>query len=174
MSTAAQPSLFDAPAAAAPLDDRGAELSPCLRYRYRLWRRWAPGAPLVFCMLNPSTADATEDDPTIRRCIGFARRDGYPAIEVVNLFAFRATDPAELPEASVAVGTMNDAFLRRAFTAAALVVAAWGAHPLAEARARVVAALAPGPLHCLGVTKSGAPRHPLYVRGDQALEVWRT
>src|SRR5689334_20041621 len=88
--------LFDkgrGPAQAQSEIVKSAVLSPCGLYRYRLTRRWGDGPALLFVMLNPSTADATEDDPTIRRCTGFAKREGMPAIEVVNLFAWRATDP---------------------------------------------------------------------------------
>jgi hypothetical protein len=84
--------------------DRGATLSDCGRYRYRLWRRWADGPTVLFVMLNPSTADADVDDPTIRRCIGFARSWGAGALEVVNLYAWRATQPAELKAAVGPVG----------------------------------------------------------------------
>lgn len=164
-----------APASSSEVE-RGAELSPCLRYRYRLWRRWGEGAPLVFCMLNPSTADALEDDPTIRRCIGFARRDGYAGIEVVNLFALRATDPAALAAADDPVGPMNNGILLGVARRAGLVVAAWGAHRAARERQHVALAAfeAVGArVLCLGATRGGEPRHPLYVRGDQPLVEYR-
>lgn len=149
-----------------------AVLSGCGRYRYLLTRRWADDPAVTFVMLNPSTADATTDDPTIRRCIGFAKSWGYGSLNVVNLFAFRATDPRDLLAATDPVGPRNDAFLHDYLPVS---VAAWGAHKLAVARARqVMQAFAGRPLlWCLGVTKDGHPRHPLYVRADAPLIPWR-
>jgi hypothetical protein len=155
-----------------------AELSPCGTYRYRLGRRLdeEPRAAL-FVMLNPSTADATEDDPTIRRCIGFARREGCGTLEVVNLFALRATDPAELCRAYDAVGPDNPAAIAAAIGRAHLVVVAWGnIHRRLGPGRHVDALLAQippgrGPW-CLGRTAAGAPRHPLYVKNDTPLEPW--
>lgn len=152
-----------------------AVLSDCGCYRYRLTRTWdLAEPPLVFCMLNPSTADASKDDPTIRRCIGFARREGCGGIVVVNLFAWRSTHPDLLPVSdSQAEGPEN----REHVIAAAKgrrVVVAYGAHhrahphivlPLLETLRWVASGI-----YCLGTTKSGAPRHPLYVRADAPLE----
>jgi hypothetical protein len=117
------PRLFD--------DSSGwADLSPCGTYRYLLGRRVGEGdRTALFMMLNPSTADATEDDPTIRRCTGFARREGCGVLEVVNLFAYRATDPAELRTAPDPVGPANDHHIKAALGRVALVVVAWGALP---------------------------------------------
>lgn len=140
-------------------------------YRYKLTRTWEPDTePLVFVMLNPSTADASQDDPTIRRCIGFAKRWGFGGIVVVNLYAFRATDPKEMLAAVDPVGPENDRVL--ADTADGLtVVAAWGVNASLE-RVDAVRALMPGRLLALGVTKDGHPRHPLYVRADARLIDW--
>lgn len=135
------------------------------RYRYLLRRRWGAGPRVAFVMLNPSTADASRDDPTIRRCVGFARRWGFRSVDVVNLFAYRTPHPRALARAADPVGPANDRHLRRAVRRAALVVCAWGATDLAHARARAVAGLFDGiRLRCLGWTRSGAPRHPLYLR----------
>lgn len=140
-----------------------AELSPCGTYRYALGREWDESRPSVlFVMLNPSTADAVHDDPTIRRCIGFARDWGYGGLLVGNLYAFRATKPADLPPGSRAVGPENDAWLARLRDRAGLVVAAWGARQSAVRRAMVVKGLL-GDLWVLGLTFQGLPRHPLYV-----------
>lgn len=152
-----------------------AVLSDCGKYRYRLDRQWGDGPNMTFVMLNPSTADATQDDPTIRRCIGFAKRYSCGSLTVVNLFAYRATEPDELLRCPVdVVGPGNFETLREVGQRSnAIVVAAWGSHgaatPLAVGNA--LAALR-RPLECLGVTKSGAPRHPLYVRGDAPLIGW--
>ena len=145
-------------------------------YRYRLWRRWGSGAPAVFVLLNPSTADATEDDPTIRRCMGFARRWGWEAVEVVNLFALRSRDPGALRAVADPVGPRNDAHLRAAARGAGTIVAGWGAagRPV-PARALAVLAGPLGPpcaLYALGRTASGAPRHPLYAAAAAELQRW--
>jgi hypothetical protein len=139
----------------------GATFSADRRYRYRLWRRWDRSRSVVlFVMLNPSTADGRRDDPTIRRCIGFARAWGFGGVEVVNLFAYRATDPRELGRVGDPVGPHNDRYIRRAIRRSRLVVLAWGA----RARARRLLSLRRA--HCLGLTRAGQPRHPLYLRGD--------
>jgi hypothetical protein len=136
-------------------------------YRYTLTRVWRPGGGRVaFVLLNPSTADATRDDPTIRRCIGFARAWGFGALEVVNLFAYRATHPPRLRACSHPVGCDNDRHLLAARARADLVVVAWGVHGGWQARDRAVTELLAGgsaPLQCLGLTKGGHPRHVLYL-----------
>lgn len=154
----------------------GAVISPCGLYRYRLYRRWAHGAPMLFVMLNPSTADATEDDPTIRRCIGFAKREGMPAIEVVNLFAYRATDPADLAKAADPVGPENTRHILEAAIAAGRVVAAWGKSVPSRLRARPaqILALLSNRASVYAIGKAGEPpaaRHPLYLRADAPLEL---
>ena len=144
----------------------GATFSRDRRYRYRLWRCWDRSRPVVvFCMLNPSTADEQRDDPTIRRCIGFARDWGYGGLEVVNLFAFRATDPRDLRHVADPVGPQNDHHLALAARRATLVVTAWGAHADVR-RARRATQVLSGQrrsLAHLGFTKSRQPRHPLYL-----------
>lgn len=152
-----------------------AVLSPDGTYRYQLSRRWGTGGRVAWIMLNPSTADAVADDPTVRRCVGFARRWGFDGIDVVNLFALRATDPAELDRHPDPVGPDNLRWVRRAL-AADLVVAGWGAQVAARRHPRltqIAVMLAAADVGCLGVTKSGAPRHPLYVSGDTDLILWR-
>lgn len=161
------------PGSSAVLSDDGV-------YRYELRRQWgAPGDPRVcWVMLNPSTADASVDDPTIRRCIGFSNRWGYGSLVVVNLFALRATDPKELACTTDPVGAGNDAAILAAAYVSERVVVAWGAHGKFRNRAALVTQMLTGPqggfsLHCLGTTKQGAPRHPLYIRGEQALVLYR-
>jgi hypothetical protein len=154
--------------------DASAALSDDGRYRYRLSRRWGDGERMAWIMLNPSTADADVDDPTIRRCMSFARREGYDGIEVINLYGLRATDPHELDRAGWPEGPLNAAYWSEVLDdhGIGMVVAAWGAR-----RPRVISqALAQqftGGWFCLGTTASGAPRHPLYVRGDKEFEPWR-
>lgn len=159
----------------------GASFSPCGRYRYTLFRRWRPGADraatLVAIGLNPSTADAEKNDPTIRRIIGFAKRDGFGALVMLNLFAFRATDPYDLWEhrrkGGDIVGPGSDEAIREACVGVPRVLAAWGADPGVGTRAaELLRLLDPARLVCLGTTKSGAPRHPLYVKGDAPMRPW--
>lgn len=143
-------------------------------YRYSLIRRWGEGESLAFVLLNPSIADHAIDDPTIRRCVGFARSLGYDGLRVVNLYAFRATKPANLWLAEDPVGPRNDEVLRECFTTAAQtgipVVAGWGANAKAD-RIDAVMAIpdAAQVLHAFGLTKAGAPRHPLYLPSASTL-----
>lgn len=151
-----------------------AVMSECGRYRYSLTRHWGTGHRLLFIMLNPSTADEHDDDPTIRRCIGFAQRNGFGELHVCNLFAYRATVPRQLRTADDPVGPLNDEWIQREMGHASLTVAAWGAWPGAEERAREVVKLAGhGPLFCLGTTKDGSPRHPLYVPRSQPFKFYK-
>lgn len=146
--------------ATATFDDAGA-------YRFRLSRVWDPGGTrCLFAMLNPSTADAFTLDPTVRRCVRFARSWGFGALEVVNLFALRSTDPAGLRDVADPVGPGNDDAIVAAARAADIVVAAWGVHAVLGGRADAVRALladAGVELHYLRLTKDGHPGHPLYV-----------
>jgi hypothetical protein len=138
-------------------------------YRYTLRRTWEPDLPVVlFVGLNPSTADETHDDPTIRRCVGFARRWGYGGLIVVNLFAWQTTDPRALRKAIDPVGLENDAWILRGQEEADRVVAAWGNGGTFRGRAGEVLPRLREP-YALGINQSGQPVHPLYVRGDVAL-----
>lgn len=147
------------------------------KYRYRLSREWDDnGLRMTFVMLNPSTADASLDDPTIRRCIGFAKRDGYGGIYAFNLYAFRATDPQAMKRAIDPVGPENDAMLRYGFARAAEqggpVVVAWGAHGDPVRVRQVMKLMGDADVCSLGTTKAGQPRHPLYVPSSQPLVPW--
>lgn len=144
----------------APLNT--AEFSPCRRYRYALWRTWETALPRVmFIGLNPSTADECLDDPTLRRCMRFARDWGYGGVCTANAFALRATDPKEMLAAKDPVGPDNDRWLIRLAGESALVVAAWGNHGAHLGRSSALRAMLPD-LHCLAVNRSGEPAHPLY------------
>ena len=143
------------------------------RFRYLLWRQWEAGARVLFVMLNPSVADATRDDPTIRRCVGLARAWGFGAVEVANLFALRATDPRDLVRARRRVGPRNDEILAEVAARADAIVVAWGVHGGLDGRDRAVAHMLGGrALRCLGRTRAGQPRHPLYVRRDVTTVPW--
>lgn len=153
--------------------DSNAIISSDGRYRYKLGRYWTQRkAPLVWIMLNPSTADAEKDDHTIRRCISFAKRWGFGGIEVYNLFALRSRHPTSIEMADDPVGPENDDWLKAAARSGRKIVAAWGAcRTLRQSQraAHVMKLLVrfrnAFPVS-LGVTKTGDPRHPLYVRAD--------
>ncbi len=187
--------------------DAGAEISPCGTYRYRLWREWrlhpAPaqwdmwvddtGKPVVdgaghqlgepkscvFIMLNPSTADGAQDDPTIRRCVSFAKAWGYDRLDVLNLFAYRTTKPEELLALTHdrdPVGEHN----KRAFDCVlyfypiGTIVCAWGAHGVHLGQDETALGwLGRHKRFALGLTKDGHPRHPLYAKGDAELIPFR-
>jgi hypothetical protein len=151
--------------------DRKTRISECERYRYTLWRDWGGlnRRYAVFVGLNPSTADASNDDPTIRRCVGFAKRWGYGALCMVNLFAYRTKEPSLMKAQVDPIGVENDRWLYEAAQGADVIVAAWGTHGTYRDRDRDVKRLLAGKLSCLGQTKDGHPRHPLYVKADVEL-----
>jgi hypothetical protein len=140
-----------------------AVFSDCARYRYVLRRKWDAGRrSVLFVGLNPSTADATLNDPTIRRCIRFAQDWGYGSLVMANLFAYRVTEPSLLPRVDDPVGPLNNRWLAMLRKQADLVIAAWGVHGTLLARNdQVLAQLSE--VHCLGLTKAGHPKHPLYL-----------
>ena len=171
---------------------RSAVLSPCGTYRYALRREWGPGGIVAFVLLNPSTADDVHDDPTVRRCVGFARALGAGGVSLVNLFAFRATDPADLwaypgPVTGPCgdhfiVGAANDGYIVKEVRSADTVICAWGAPTCPKAmrafvhrRAREVSGMLVGEgvaLHALRRTAKGWPGHPLYLPGDLRPVPW--
>ena len=143
-----------------------ATISDCGLYRYDLQKIWQPRNGWVcWIMLNPSTADANQEDPTIRRCMGFAEKWGYGGITVGNLFAYRATKAKKMLKADDPIGPENDLYLERLSFAADLTVCAWGNHGAHLGRARRVLPLLTNP-HYLRITKMGQPEHPLYLKGD--------
>lgn len=152
---------------------RGADFSPCRRYRYCLHRLWREGMGYVaFVGLNPSTADETENDPTIRRCIAFAQAWGFGGMCMLNLFAYRATQPADMLAQADPVGPENDAYLLRMSLTADVMVAAWGVNGMHFGRDAEVRRLIPTRLHCLRLTKDGHPGHPLYLPKTLRLVPW--
>ena len=141
-------------------------LSQCKKYRYELIRIWQPKKEhCCFIMLNPSTADSHIDDPTIRRCMGFAESWGFGGFTVGNLFAFRATNPADLLRAEDPIGPENDSYLRSLSSEAAITVCAWGNHGIYKGRWKEVLSMLCSP-RCLGMTGQGQPKHPLYLKKD--------
>jgi hypothetical protein len=155
--------------------DRDAVISECGRYRYLLRRAWDHEKPrALVVMLNPSTADATVDDPTIRSVTRLLQPD-WGSFEVANLFAWRARDPRELWKAKDPVGPQNAQSIASAMRRCEVVICAWGAHPAAIAKAEpFIRAIKTFnlPICCLGKTQSGAPRHPLYIKTGTSLQVY--
>lgn len=160
--------------------ENGAQFSQDLIYRYTLWRAWNPILPpFVVIGLNPSTADTWQDDPTIRRCVGFARRERCGRLVMLNLFAVRSTDPDHLPLFGDPVGQENDEVLRTVLSGVpedGLVVAAWGNGatllPRASAeRSKVISRTVA--TWCFGTTQKGQPKHPLYLRSETPLRPFR-
>ena len=153
----------------------GASFDRSRRYRYSLYRQFDSGEGiLTMIMLNPSTADAQYNDPTITRCIRFAHGNGFKQLTVVNLFAFRATAPLALKRAGNPVGRENNTFIEQAAIASALTLVAWGNHGQFRSRdAEVLELLKSYTLHCLGTNKGGSPKHPLYVPANQKLLIYR-
>src|SRR5437764_959701 len=147
----------------------GARFSNCRRWRYLLWRRWNASRPAAnFLMLNPSTADEFQLDPSCTRARLYAERWGYGALIVTNLFAWRATEPRDMKAAREPVGRANDRAIVRAAREAALVVCAWGNHGAHLGRASTVTGLlrdAGIAMHALRVNGAGEPAHPLYLPG---------
>lgn len=164
-------SSFDAPTARISSDGV---------YRYMLRRSWGSirerEDQVCWVMLNPSTADASLDDPTIRRCIGFSKAWGFSGLAVVNVFALRATDPKRLVDHPDPVGPLCDEYLEDFMRSSGCVVAAWGASWPAAQVARVAAVSALAVKHravCLGATASGQPRHPLYLSKAAERQAWQ-
>ena len=157
--------------------ERDAVISDCGKYRYLLRRVWDHDRiRALFVMLNPSTADAEVDDATIRSCARLCRSWGFGSFEVVNLFGWRATDPGELAKAADPVGPNNLDVIEAAIVRCDMAICAWGAHSMAVPRAHAMFGMIqdyrPVAL-CLGTTKSGAPKHPLYIKTGTALVTWR-
>jgi hypothetical protein len=155
----------------------GASFSKCGRYRYLLWRYWhsplLTGPPVTTCtwvMLNPSTADESVLDQTLRKCMGYSKAWGYDGMLIANLYALRSTDPKGLWKVEDPVGPINDEALKYAAARHNRLVCGWGANAKPK-RVYEVVELLQNPM-CLGVTKTGAPRHPLYLRKDAALDYW--
>ncbi len=143
--------------------ESGAIFDVSSRYRYSLWRAWSAYNPrIAFILLNPSTADGERNDPTIRRCIGFARAWKFGSVEVVNLFAYRATDAKELLKIDNPIGEENNCYLIQAVERCSTVVVGWGIRGTLLGRDSQVLSLLAGRkvVFCLGITKDGQPRHP--------------
>lgn len=154
---------------------KSATISPCGKYRYALGRSWDQSGPtLGWCLLNPSTADASIDDPTIRRIIAFSRDLGFGGLEVRNLFALRSPDPAALASHPDPIGPDNDKAILELVETCPVIVAAWGKHGSLCGRAEKVCRFLAergvmGRLKCLGKNRDGSPKHPLYLASKTGL-----
>ncbi len=142
-------------------------------YRWTLTRRWGPGPTAAWIMLNPSRADATTDDPTLRRVIAFAQTAGFGQIRVTNLYAWRSPSPSVLRRVVDAVGISNDQAILDAAAGAEVIVVAWGTHADPARAATVLQLLDHRTLWCLGQTRGGQPSHPLYVPARTPLQAYR-
>lgn len=159
--------------------ERGVLFSDCGKYRYKLWRRWSDKPPLVFIMLNPSTADLLKNDPTIERCERRTRMLGFGAIYVGNAFAFRATQPDDMKAHDDPIGNLNDASLRALMNMAkwsgGKVIVGWGKDGGFRGRSKEVVDIALDcgvQLYCLAYCKNGQPQHPLYIPYEEKMKPW--
>lgn len=153
----------------------GATFSEDAVYRYELWRHWGRGKALCFIMLNPSTADENENDPTVERCERRAVDMGFGGLVVVNLFAFIATNPNDMIGRSDPVGPFNDHYILAAARKAGRVICAWGTLGAGRGRDKAVLKMlaeAEIPFYHLGLTANGQPQHPLYVPYSQKPIPW--
>lgn len=156
-----------------------ASFSPCRSYRYTLWRTWGrsltdkPGYVNFIC-LNPSTADETTDDNTIRKCVKFAKSWGYSAMCVTNIFAWRDTDPKAMKQVADPVGEKNDWYIKHIADGAELIVVAWGQHGTHLNRSSEVLQMMSKPLNYLRMGKNNQPWHPLYLPDASMPIEWRS
>ena len=146
-------------------------------YRYLLWREWNNSSKTIsFIMLNPSRADAEVNDPTITRCINFAKSWGYGRLEVVNLFAYRTPHPSLLKQATEPIGRDNDRYIIKSVEKSDRVILAWGNHGTWRKQDLYTLDLLKNHnhLYSLGITKRGCPRHPLYLRSTIKPQIYGT
>ena len=158
-----------------PEEDTTAYFSDDRVYRYVLWRIWDRTKPFVlFIGLNPSTADEVNNDPTVRRCITYAQDWGYGGLCMMNAYALRSTDPRQLKKVEDPIGTDNDCWIKLMSEHAKMIVAAWGTHAAYMSREGKILDVISSDIHCLGTTKDGHPKHPLYLRKDLRPQLYRS
>lgn len=151
--------------------EKGAAISDCNKYRYSLWRIWDKDKPLfTFIGLNPSTADHIQDDPTITRCINFAKSWGGGGIYMANLFAYRATDPQEMMSQEDPIGSENDTYLKQLYEKSEKIIACWGNNGSYQQRSNTVKKLLQDKLYYLELNKTGEPKHPLYIHSSTQIK----
>lgn len=141
-------------------------------YRYTLWRRWGQSSKYAcFIGLNPSVADAYIDDPTLKRCIDFSKSFGYDAVCLINLFAYRATNPQDMKKVSEPIGIENDKVIKLVTSYSEINIAAWGTLGIFKNRNLEVQDMIDN-LHYLKLTKDKHPSHPLYLKKDLLPKLW--
>tara|TARA_B110000014_G_C19853679_1_gene442297 strand:- start:25 stop:498 length:474 start_codon:yes stop_codon:yes gene_type:complete len=146
--------------------NKGAVFSPCRKYRYTLWRIWEDKKPYVmFIGLNPSIADDSIDDPTIRKCINYCKSWGFGGLYMLNLFSYISTNPDKIKDVQDPIGKENDSWLLKISKNSSIVIAAWGNHGDLNQRSDDVLSLIAN-MHCLKVNKTGHPAHPLYQKSN--------
>ena len=144
----------------------GAIFSRCNNYRYVLWRKWDDSKPkAMFIGLNPSTADQTHNDPTISRCIKYANSWGFGSIYMVNIFSYKTTYPRELKSSINPIGKETDRWIKKIYDMSDICIAAWGNNGQFLNRSYFIKKMLPK-IHCLKITKSGEPSHPLYLKSS--------
>jgi len=152
-------------------DTKGAVISPCMRYRYVLWRMWGKARKLTLIGLNPSVADAKKDDPTMKKIVKLAQKLGYGGVHMLNLFAWRDKSPEAMKKAKDPIGPENDKYLLEFTQAETDVVVCWGAHGTYLDRGReVLELIGRDDLKCFGLCQNGQPKHPLFLSSDTKLE----
>lgn len=150
--------------------------SPCMQYRYGLYREIPGGESRTMAVIacNPSTADHEQGDPTVTRCINRAKEMGFGGFEMLNIFAWRATDPKDMRRAIEPIGLENDEFIRHTVNQCDMVICAWGTHGKYKDRGDAVLKLLKDvDLYALKITKSGHPQHPLYISNKTKPVLWR-
>jgi hypothetical protein len=153
--------------------EKGARISDCNKYRYSLWRIWDKEKPIfTFVGLNPSTADHNQDDPTITRCINFAKSWGGGGIYMANLFAYRATDPQDMMSQNDPIGSDNDFYLNELVNQSQKIIACWGNHGAYQQRSPAVKKLLKNKLYYLDLNKTGEPKHPLYIHSETQIKLF--
>jgi len=153
---------------------RTAVISDCRKYRYSLSRKWDKKLPCVtFCGLNPSTADDTSDDPTMIRCINFAKSWGYGSLYMINLFAIRCTDSGLLKSKPNIIGKYNDFTIKSRSKLSEVVIACWGTKGSLYGRDKEVIDLIGDKLYFLELSKDGFPKHPLYLKKTLRPKKWQ-
>lgn len=151
--------------------DSGASFSRDRKYRYALWRIWDDQLPMINIIgLNPSTADETVNDPTMRRCASFAKEWGYGGFYMTNLFGFRTPYPDQLLKAKDPIGPYNDKWIRKIYKKVDKVVLGWGAKGDVLSRDEVIFKIVKDKAYCIDITKHGFPKHPLYIKAGTKLK----
>ncbi|MEM1218258.1 MAG: DUF1643 domain-containing protein [Bacteroidota bacterium] len=149
---------------------RSVEISYCGKYRYMLGRTWDDQKDrLMYVGLNPSTADALQEDPTIRKCLHFAHQEGFGGFDILNIYAYRTPHPKELFKMQDPIGPKNSSFLKKYMERSSKVVLMWGTEAHQHEAVQAFLTNHSGPWYCFGENKDGSPRHVLYIAGHERI-----